>query len=264
MVSRVALVKTNRGVLEAFQRALELIGGIDDLNTEARNVTIKVGIYDQRNLNYPAVQVVRAVVSSFTRPRRILLAESDNHQGKALDRLQVWKEVFSNRVVPFDLSHDPNVREGSVCGERIQFSHALFKPNVLVSLHVLRRGTGGSIFKNLLGLVPDTRKERFHDNLGAALVDMAEAIGGIDLAILDGTYAYGGEWKEGEPLLRERRDLLVVGRDAVAVETVGAVLVDEDPLSIPSLAVAKNRKLGETDINRIEVLGEPLETLKGQ
>ena len=102
MVSRVAVVKTDRGVLEAYRHALGLIGGIDDLN--AGNVTVKVGIYDPRNLNYPTVQVVRAVVNSFTRSQRILLAESDNHHGKALDRLQVWNEIFSDKVTPFIVS----------------------------------------------------------------------------------------------------------------------------------------------------------------
>lgn len=64
---------------------------------------------------------------------------------------------------------------------------------------------------------------------------------------------------EGEAFARERKNILVAGRDPVAVETVGAVLAGEEPLSIPQLAVAKKRNLGETDIDRIEVLGEPLD-----
>jgi uncharacterized protein (DUF362 family) len=74
--------------------------------------------------------------------------------------------------------------------------------------------------------------------------------------VIDGTYIYGSEWKEGLPLKRERRDLLVVGRDPVAVETVGSTLAEEDPLAIPALAIAQKRNLGETDIKRIEILGE--------
>jgi len=259
MVSRVALVKTNRGMPEAYQRALELIGGRDYL--EARRVTVKVGIYDRRNLNYPTVQVVKAVADSFANSEKVLIAESENHNGKALERLQVWKEVFSNRVMPFDLSHDADTQEAIVCGEKIRLSSSLFKPNFLVSLHVLRRGKAGSIFKNLLGLIPDIGKERFHDNLGVALIDLAEAVGWIDLAVLDGTYMYGSEWKEGVPLERERRDVLVVGRDPVAVETVGSLLAGEDPLSVPPIAVAHERDLSEADINQIEILGEQINSL---
>jgi uncharacterized protein (DUF362 family) len=258
MASKVALVKTDNGVGEAYRRALGLIGGIKDLDDRTRDVTIKVGIYDERNLNYPTVLVVGAVADSFSQARKILLAESDNHHGKALDRLQVWKENFSERVVPFDLSRDPNVRDVLVCGKKLQFSHVLFKPNILVSLHVLRKGTTGSIFKNLLGLVPDIRKERFHNMLGVALIDMAEAIGGINLAVIDGTFAYGGEWKEGEPMEKERRNLIVVGRDPVAVDAVGSILVGGNPLDIPAIIEARRRRLGESDINRIEIVGENL------
>ncbi len=259
MVSRVALVKTDEGVLEAYQHALGLLGGIEDL--DGRNITIKVGIFDQRNLNYPSVQVVKAVADSFVRSQKIRLAESDNYQGKALDRLQVWNTVFSSKVIPFSLSNDSCMKEVSVCGERIRFSCALFKPNVLVSLHILRKGQAGSIFKNLLGLVPDIKKDRFHNNLGDALVDMAQAVGWIDLAVIDGTYSYGGEWKEGIPLEKERKDCLIVGRDPVAVETIGSLIVGEDPLSIPAMVVAKERRLGETNPDKIKVLGEPLKKI---
>jgi uncharacterized protein (DUF362 family) len=257
MASRVALVKIDNGLREAFRRALELIGGVNDLDG-TRDVTIKVGIYDARNLNYPTVEAVESVVDSFSQARRIFLVESDNHQGRALERLQVWKQVFSDRVVPFDLSHDSDTRDALVCGKKLQFSHVLFKPNVFVSLHVLREGTTGSIFKNLLGLVPDIRKERFHNNLGVALVDMAEAVGGIDLAVIDGTFAYGGEWNEGEPMEKVRRNLLVVGRDPVAVDAVGVILVGGNPLDIPAIVEARNRGLGVADVSGIEIVGDPL------
>jgi uncharacterized protein (DUF362 family) len=259
MVIKVAVVKTDRGVTEAYQCALKLIG--ETKFSDAQNVTVKVGIYDKRNLNYPTVPVVKAVVDSFSRSKKVLIVESDNHNGKALERLQEWKEVFSERVMPFSLSNDPETREITVYGEKIRFSSSLFKPNFLVSLHVLRKGKAGCIFKNLLGLIPDTKKERFHDNLGVALIEMAEAVGWLDFAVIDGTYIYGSEWKEGVPLERERRDLLVVGRDPVAVETVGSLLAGEDPLSIPTLALARERKLGETDINHIKIVGEDFRNL---
>jgi uncharacterized protein (DUF362 family) len=261
MTSKVALVRSDRDVSKAYAQALKLIGGIDALNVRDRSVTIKVGIYDQRNRNYPTPPVVQAVADAFTRAPQVRLVESDNHHDSALVRLQVWKTLFSDRVVPFNLSTDPQVREGVVCGETIPFSHVLCKPNVRVSLHVARRGSAGSIFKNLLGCIPDTRKERFHEKLGVALIDIASAVDWIDLAVIDGTYVYGSEWKEGKPLQREQRNFLLVGRDPVAVETVGSLLVNETPLTIPSLAVAKQRGLGETDIENIEVVGESLEAV---
>jgi hypothetical protein len=261
MDSRVAVVTTDHGVAAAYQDAVRLIGGIADLDGGA--VTVKLGIYDQRNGNYPTLPVVQAVTAGFPHAPRIYLAESANHHGAALDRLRVWQDVYTDRVVPYDLSHDPQPRDGVVCGETIRFAHVLCKPRRLVSLHVLREGPAGSVFKNLLGAIPDTRKERFHERLGECLVDIAEAVGWIDLAVIDGTYRYGREWKEGVPLQRARTNLLVVGRDPVAVDTVGSVLVGEDPQAIPAIAVAAARRLGKADITKIEVVGEPLDRLVG-
>ena len=57
---------------------------------------------------------------------------------------------------------------------------------------------------------------------------------------------------------KERRDLLVVGRDPVAVDAVGSILVGGNPLDIPAIVEARRRRLGESDINRIEIVGEDL------
>jgi uncharacterized protein (DUF362 family) len=139
------------------------------------------------------------------------------------------------------------------------FFHVLFKPNVLIILHVLRKGIAGSIFKSLLGLIPDVRKDRFHDKLDSALVDIAEAVGWLDLAVIDATYVYGKTWREGVPLKRARRDLLIIGRDPVAVETVGSVVAGEDPHTFPTIATAMEQGLGEADVTRIEILGDAVE-----
>ena len=252
MKPKVAVIQTDSGVHQAMHSALTLIGGIED---QPPTVTIKVGIFDERNRNYPTVPVVQSLVNCFSQVRRIWLVESDNYMGSALDRLRVWRDVFSKQVAPFSLTDDPEIRYRRVNDERMRLSHVLFKPNWLVSIHALRRGQAGCIFKNLLGLVPDIKKDRFHNTLGPTLIDIAQAVGWIDLAIIDATYTYSGTWKEGIPLHQERTNLLVVGRDPVAVETVGCHLIDEDPMKIPALAEAKRRQLGETDIKRIALVG---------
>lgn len=253
MKPTVAIVQIHSRVEHAMRTALTLLGGIEH---HPETVTVKVGIFDERNGNFPTVPVVQSLINCLTRAQRIWLVESDNYMGSALDRLRVWRDVFSDLVAPFSLSSDPEIQYCNVQEELIGLSHVLFKPNWLVSIHALRRGQAGCIFKNLLGLVPDIKKDRFHNTLGPMLIDIAQAVGWIDLAVIDGTYTYSGDWKEGIPLHRERTNLLVVGRDPVAVETVGCHLIHEDPLKIPALAEAKRRRLGETDVTRIQLVGE--------
>jgi uncharacterized protein (DUF362 family) len=234
-----------------------MIGGLNDLNTAKRRVTIKVGVFTTKRPHHSSVDVVRAIINAFSKSPEILVAESDNYEGSGSERLQIWKELFSDKVIPFNLSEDTETRRFRIGGEDLQLSHVLFKPNVFVSTHVLRTFDRGSILKNLFGLVPDRKKSRFHKILPVVLADLYEAIGGIDLAVMDGTnlwHAWTGP--------TTRMNTVLVGRDAVAVETVGATLAGLDPEKMPVIQEFARRGLGETKIENIEVLGVDFGELK--
>jgi len=260
-VSKVAVAELDGDVQQSLNRALRLAGNIEDLNTAKRSVVIKVGVFDPKAEHHATVGVVDAIIHSFNRAPRIYLAESDNYKGKGSVRLEKWKTLFSERVAPFNLSEDTDTREFDIADEKIGLSHILFKPNVFVSTHVLRQYDRGSILKNLLGLIPDRKKVRFHKKLETTLLDLYEAVGGIDLAVLDGTYTYPIVTPTGAPN-RIETNVILVGRDAVAVEAVGAALVDMDPEKVPVIKEAVKRGLGEGDVNKIEVLGASLGSLR--
>jgi len=112
--------------------------------------------------------------------------------------------------------------------------------------------------KNLLGLIPDRKKMRFHEKLETTLLDIYEAIGGIDLAVIDGTYIYSDPTSDKGI----NANILLVGKDAIAVEAVGANLVGLDPEKMPVILEAMKRGLGEGDVKKIEVLGNSIESLK--
>lgn len=247
------MVESNGDARESLKRALKLIGKIDDLNTIEKPVVIKVGVFNHRGVMHPTVSVVDAIINSFDKAPKIFIAESDNYQGTATERLQIYKETFTERVVPFNLSDDANTREVKIADEKMEFSHILFKPNVIVSTHALRRYERGTILKNLFGLIPDRKKARLHKKLVSVLLDAYEVIGGIDLAVLDATHTYLGSMSA--PQRREMNtNMLLVGRDAVAVEAVGATLVGLNPRKMPVIQEAVKKGIGEGDIEKIEVL----------
>lgn len=176
--------------------------------------------------------------------------------------MEVWRDCYNDRAVPFNLSDDEDTKSVEIAGESVPLSHILLEPNTFISTHVPRRYEDagnkdlmnmGSVVKNLLGLIPDRKKNRFHGRLPAALLDLYEAIGGIDLAVLDGTHAFLGREKEE---IAVSPGLLIVGRDAFAVDAVGAHLVGLDPTEMPVLQEAGNRGLGEIDIDKIEIAGD--------
>ncbi len=252
----------------SFSRAIDIIGGIEDLNTEKRLV-IKVGIYSTDTGICSTVNTLNSIINSFDNAPEILLVESDSYAGPGLERLEVWKECYNDRVTPFNLSDDKDAKTVEVAGESVPLSHILFEPNTFISTHVPRRYEDagnddlmnmGSIIKNLLGLIPDKKKFRFHERLPTALLDMYEAVGGIDLAVLDGTQVFLGRKKEK---ITVSPRLLLVGRDAFAVEAVGGYLVGFDPTEMPVLQEARNRGLGEIDIDKIDIIGN-IETARNR
>jgi uncharacterized protein (DUF362 family) len=267
MVAKVAIVGFEKDSSESLRQAIKLIGGIDDLNTSKRSVVIKVGVFDTRSENRTTVDVAQAITKSFDKAPKIFLAESDSYRGTGMERLQIWKELFSGRIIPFNLSVDEETRAVTVAGTKMKLSHVLFKPNVLVSTHVVRGYEAGSILKNLFGLVPDRKKAKFHKVLDKLIPDLYEVIGGIDVAVLDGTYFYkdtGGLAFVGKDntKYRVKMNTLIVGRDAVAVETVGALLVGLKPEKMPILREAVRRGLGEGNLDKIEVVGISFETTR--
>jgi hypothetical protein len=200
---------------------------------------------------------VRAIIKAFNKAPKILIAESDNYQGTGSERLQIWRELFADNVLPFNISEDTETRRFRIGGENLQLSHVLFKPNVFVSTHVLRTFDRGSILKNLFGLVPDRKKARFHKQLPTVLADLYEAIGGIDLAVMDGTNLWHAWTGPTTPM-----NIILVGRDAVAVETVGATLAGLNTQKMEVIQEFARRGLGETELENIEILGVNFDELK--
>jgi uncharacterized protein (DUF362 family) len=243
-----------------LKKAIRLLGGIDDINTKEKDVVIKVGIFNPKTPHHTSPEIVEAMAKSFSKSPHVHVAESDNYRGKAHERLSIYKKIYSKRITPFSLSDDPETEDVRIAGEKLNFSRILFKPHILVSTHVLRslefRGSSwGSVVKNLLGFVPDHKKARFHKRLPEMLFDAYEAVGGIDLAVMDGTYTH----LDFNSKKKIKTDLLIVGRDAVAVDAVGATLLGTDLKKMPVLKEAKKRNIGTWDINRIEVVGSSLE-----
>lgn len=259
-MSKVALVEVDDDAQAAVSQALDLVGKFDKVWMREIPVVVKVGVFNHkgRRTNYPTVQVVGGITNALTEAKRIYLVESDNYKGSGSERLQVWKALFSQKIVPFNLSEDEDTRQVEIAGEKMELSNLLFNEKIFVSIHALRRYEKGTILKNLFGLVPIRKKAVYHKKLVPVILDLFEAIGGIDLAVIDATRTYLG------PSARRSKEtnVIIVGKDAVAVETVGATLIGPNPEKMPIIQEAAKRGLGEGNMDNIEILGTPIEDLK--
>jgi hypothetical protein len=157
MGATVAVVKLDEPVHASVKRALTLIG-TDDVNTTERTVVIKPGIFEHTKKNHPTINVLHSIITCFNNASRVFIAESDNYRGTGSERLQIYNALFTERVAPFNLSDNLNTRNVIIADETMRFSHILFKPNVFVSIHALRKYAKGTVLKNLLGVLPEQKK----------------------------------------------------------------------------------------------------------
>lgn len=257
MTSKVAVIEFDDESSIPMKQALDLVGGIKSLNTASQHVIIKVGVFHQEAENHTSVSVLDSIIGSFDRAPKIFVTESDNYRGTGSERLQIWKQLYSERVVPFNLSNDSQLKKANIAGQEMTLSHILFKPRVFVDTHILRSFKDGSILKNLFGCILDTKRVKYHKILPKLLADVYETIGGIDLAVIDGTYLWQGAG--GNPI---QTNIILAGKDAVAVETVGALIAGLNPQEMPVIQEFAKRNLGETNIDNIKIIGTPIEKIQ--
>lgn len=262
VVAAIDLRKNKHG---AVKYACDLIGGIEDLDVSNREVVIKVGVYYPESGWYSTVETVGGIVEAFSNAPKKYLVETDNYQGTGTDRLKVWERLFSDTVVPVNLSEEckttPVKVNNPIREVVIDLANIVLKPRVFVNTHVMRSYERGSILKNLFGLPPTRKKVQYHKSeiFFNLLTSLYEAIGGIDLAVLDATYF--SQFFKGKGA-RTQTDFIFVGRDAVAVEAVGFHLAGIKPQKTQVIQSFVEKGLGIGDLDKIDIVGVPMNELE--
>jgi uncharacterized protein (DUF362 family)/Pyruvate/2-oxoacid:ferredoxin oxidoreductase delta subunit len=122
--------------------------------------------------------------------------------------------------------------------------------------------------KNLFGLVTGTYKTELHKNyfdlndFSKILVDIYEEARPA-LTIVDGIVAMEGDGPATSGKLRNL-NLLLAGKDCVALDSVMAKIMGLEPLDISTTKEASRRALGEAEINSIAILGSRLEEIRAR
>jgi hypothetical protein len=111
------------------------------------------------------------------------------------------------------------------------------------------------------GTIPTSEKKKFHDaRLTEKLLDLLKIIR-PHLSIIDGLWAMQGQGPSSpfpEDLIKDM-NVLVAGRNPVAVDAVGAMLMGFDPKDIPVLAMASQEGLGGYDPDSLCLVGTPID-----
>ncbi len=110
--------------------------------------------------------------------------------------------------------------------------------------------------KNMMGAM--TPKGSMHTNLSKNIADLASVIK-PNVAVIDGIIAGEGHETSGNPV---EMNLVIAGTDPVAVDAVGAAVMGIPPETVKHLRLAEERGLGICRLERIRILGEPIEKVR--
>jgi uncharacterized protein (DUF362 family) len=121
----------------------------------------------------------------------------------------------------------------------------------------LHRITGVTLsLKNMMGTV--SRKGSMHSHLSKNIADLASIVK-PSIAVIDGIVAGEGHETSENPV---EMNLVIAGTDPVAVDAVGAAVMGVSPKDIKHLCFAEEKGLGTCDLTEIEVLGQPIESVR--
>lgn len=110
--------------------------------------------------------------------------------------------------------------------------------------------------KNMMGVV--SPKGQIHRSLNKKIADLASLVK-PRLAVIDGIVGGEGHELAGRPV---EMNLVIAGLDPVAVDTIGAAVMGFKPEKAGHIILAAQKGLGVCDLNKIKILGEPVEKVK--
>ncbi|MEM3789276.1 MAG: DUF362 domain-containing protein [Candidatus Bathyarchaeia archaeon] len=124
-----------------------------------------------------------------------------------------------------------------------------------LKLHRLATVTLG--IKNMMGALA-SKGSMHNGRLHANIADLASLLK-PSLTVIDGIIAGEGHETSGNPV---KMDLVIAGTDPVAVDAVGTAVMGVSPTEVEHLVLAEKKGLGTYQLEKIEIIGEPIERVR--
>lgn len=273
MRSKVSVIKcksyNQEELYPAIRKSLDLIGGINSFVKESDKVLIKPNLLcactpDKGIDTHP--EFVRAVIRIVKETKaEIFLGDAPSVWGTPEDVDNVYELSGMRQVCKEEKVRLVDFSQGAMVSN-YPLASWVKECNRIISLpkfktHDLMVLTGA--IKNLFGLIPGLSKTELHrramrsDEFAKVLVDIYE-LAKPTISIVDGIVAMEGDGPANGGTLRDL-GLIIASSDAVALDSILAIIMGLKPEDIFSTKEAFERKLGNMHLSEIEVLGERLE-----
>ncbi len=251
----------------AVKKSVDLIGGIESFVKNGQKVLLKPNLLKEAKPEEAVTthpEFIRAVIRLVKKQtNNIFLGDSPGGLVKAQT---VYKSCGIEKV-----ANEEGIQliqfNSIVKKDNIPFAKIMDEVDVLISLpkfktHNLAVIT--SAVKNVFGLIPGLYKVHAHKqapNFVKFAGELARVYGMAKphLSIVDAVVAMQGDGPAaGDPY---NLGLVVTSSDAVSIDAVLSKIIGIDPFSVPSTKAACSMKLGQADMNDIDIEGESLEDM---
>jgi uncharacterized protein (DUF362 family)/Pyruvate/2-oxoacid:ferredoxin oxidoreductase delta subunit len=265
-------------VSAAIKRCLSLMGNIETIVRPGMKVLLKLNLLSaslgpERAVNtHPAV--IRVLVNIFQDDYgcEVYIGDScgslrtgSTDKGFRVTQIDKIAEDTGAIIVNFDKDEVLDVTNNNAAIlKEFKIAKTVKSVDVVVSVpklktHGLTRYTGA--IKNMFGSIPANGKKNVHllapknRSMAQALVDVFEMVQ-PHITIMDAVIGMEGNGPNaGDP---RKIGLIIAGFDGVALDAVASTIIGFDPMKVPIIKYAHERKLGTAIMDNINIVGEDI------
>ncbi|OCL28070.1 hypothetical protein U472_02405 [Orenia metallireducens] len=262
-------------IKENIRRGLEPWGGLEAFVKPNQQVLLKANLIiakkaEECATTHPAiVQAVAELVQELG--AKAIIGDSPGGPFNESMMRRVYRKTGMEEVAKkagadlnWNFDEIPSSFTGGEVLKNITLGRFISDADVIINLpkfksHGLTKMTGG--VKNMFGAVPGLLKAEYHmkmqeiNDFANALMDIA-LVTKPNLTIMDGIIGMEGEGPTGGEAIK--LNTILISPNPCVLDVVMAKIAKVDPLSIPTIKVAKKRGL-VYQLEDIEILGEEVE-----
>lgn len=277
--TKIAIQKINNNDIKtAVFKALEMIDAQELMENDNKTVILKPNILmgkpPERAVNtHP--EVVRSVIQWVKQfnPSKIYVCDSSGGQKPGITKLAMKEsgiltvcEEEGVECVPFENTTREQYRVPDPLElKEFTSSRVIKDADIIINIPKIKTHWQCMLtccIKNMFGIILLGNKAKTHgqfpklDRFHGALADIY-SVSKPQLTVVDGFFCQEGNGPTQGNVVR--LDLILAGYDGVALDTAVCKIIGFDPKEILYLTKAEQKKLGTTNLENVEILGEKIE-----
>lgn len=257
----------------AVRRAVALAGGLPEQIRPGATVLLKPNLVEVPHTRESGAvthpQLCRAVAEMVLERGAVPLIGDSAGMGsdtEAVIQFMGYDELRREGFPVIDLKKERVLRVKNPAAAvlpRMRVFQPALETDALINLPVMKTHDQTEVtlsMKNLKGLLADSSKKRMHRRALFRGIPEIAAFFKPSLTILDGIYGQEGVGPVyGDPV---EMDLIIAGRDMVALDTIAGLIMGYSPEEVPVTSLAAEMGLGVADAGKIEIAGLPWESVR--